>query len=75
MKNMKQDFKKFWVVSVNNYICDAAYSGKELKEKHKMASFRKFYFIKSWEDLKYFSKRESHTDNVELVKQMLNPIH
>lgn len=63
-------FRKFWVVEVNNYICDAAYSGKELKAKHSFPSFRKFWLIKSEEDLNGFSKREGVT-NIELVKNLL----
>ena len=63
-------FKKFWVVSVNNYLCDAAYSGKELKAKHLFPSFRKFYFIRSWDELKHFTKRSEIT-NEELAKGAL----
>lgn len=70
MSEEKEKFKKFWVVSVNNYLCDASYSGKELKEKHPFPSFRKFHFIKSWDDLKYFTKRSAIT-NEELVKRAL----
>lgn len=68
MKN--QTFKKFWVVSVNNYLCDASYNGKELKLKHSFPSFRKFTFIKSWDELKYFTKRDEIT-NEELVNNCL----
>jgi hypothetical protein len=68
---MAEKFKKFWVVSVNNYLCDASYSGKELREKHYFPSFRKFHFIKSVDDLKYFTQRQEIT-NEELVRQALN---
>jgi hypothetical protein len=69
-KNMEK-FKKFWVVEVNNYLCDASYDGKELKEKHRFPSFRRFRFIKSWDDLKYFTSR-SGISNEEIVKRALN---
>lgn len=65
-----EKFKKFWVVEVNNYLCDAAYDGKALKEKHPVPSFRKFHFIRSWDELKYFRKRSEIT-NEELVKRAL----
>lgn len=65
-----EKFKKFWVVSINNYLCDAAYDGKELKAKHPFPSFRQFHFIKSWDDLKYFTKRDE-ISNEELVKKAL----
>ncbi len=69
---MKQEnkFRKFWVKSVNNWLCDADYNGKALKERSPTPSFRKYYFIKSWDDLKYFSKREGF-DTTELVKKWL----
>jgi len=69
---MKDKFKPFWVVHINNYICDASYSGKELKEKHLYPSFRKFTFIRSIDELKYFSKR-NEISNEEIVNQCLNP--
>lgn len=65
-----EKFRKFWVVSVNNYLCGASYNGKELKEKHFAPSFRKFYFIRSWDELNHFTKRKEIT-NEELVKQSL----
>ncbi len=65
-----EKFKKFWVVSVNNWLCSASYSGKKLKERHPVPSFRKFTFIKSWDDLQYFTKRSEIT-NEELVKRAL----
>jgi ATP-dependent DNA ligase len=65
-----EKFKKFWVVEVNNYICDAAYDGKTLKGKHRIPSFRKFHFIKEWGELEYFTKRKEIT-NEELVKVFL----
>lgn len=65
-----EKFKKFWVVSINNCICDASYSVKELKEKHPFPSFRKFYFIKSWDDLIGFHKRKEIT-NEEIVRRCL----
>jgi len=64
-------FKKFWVVSVNNYLCDASYSGKELKERHYVPSFRKFTFIRSMDDLKCFSVRKE-ISNEDLVNERLN---
>lgn len=63
-----EKFKKFWVVSINNYLCDAAYNGKELKAKHLFPSFQQFNFIKNWDDLKYFTKRSEIT-NEDLVKR------
>lgn len=66
----QEKFKKFWVVSVNNYLCDAAYSGKELKAKHLFPSFRKFHFIKSEDGLRHFNERDS-ISNEDLVKQCL----
>ena len=66
------NFKKFWVVTVNNYICDAAYSGKELKEKHRFPSFRQFSFIKSWNDLNYFTVRKE-ISNRDLCERLLTP--
>jgi len=67
---MNDKFKPFWVVSVNNYLCDASYSGKELKAKHLTPSFRKFHFIRSMDELKYFTKRDE-ISNEELVKRCL----
>ena len=64
-------FKPFWVVSLNNYLCDAAYSGKELKAKHRFPSFRKFYFIRNQEDLIGFEERSEIT-NKDLIEQCLN---
>ncbi len=75
---MKQDnstlttkFKKFWVLEVNNYICDADYNGKVLKERNYAPSFRKFWFIKKPDDLIGFTKRDEIT-NKELVIKLLN---
>lgn len=67
------NFKKFWVVSVNNWICDASYNGKELKAKHPVPSFREFHFIKSLEDLRGFSLREG-ISNEDLCKSLLTDI-
>jgi hypothetical protein len=64
-------FKKFWVKSVNNWLCDADYNGKRLKENNPIPSFRKFYFIKSWEELNGFTKRDGY-DNKELVERWLS---
>lgn len=68
----KQDkpFRKFWVMEVNNWICDADYSGKVLKERNPFPSFRKFWFIKCEDDLRGFTKREGKT-NRELVDALL----
>jgi len=66
-----ENFKKFWVVEVNNYLCDASYSGKELKQKHQFPSFRKFHFIRSWDELKYFTERKE-ISNIDLVKQCIS---
>lgn len=68
---MENKFKKFWVFTINNYICDAGYNGKELKDYHPFPTFRKFYFIKSWEDLKYFTVR-SEISNIDLVNKCLS---
>lgn len=67
----QEKFRKFWVKSVNNYICDAGYDGKKLKEKSPIPSFRKYYFIRSWEELNHFNKREE-ISNYELVKKLLS---
>ena len=40
-----EKFKKFWVKSVNNYLCDADYNGKELKARNPIPSFRKFHLL------------------------------
>ena len=66
-----EHFKKFWVVSVNNFICDAAYNGKELKAKHRYPSFREFHLIKNPEALRFFSPR-TEISNEELCKKLLN---
>lgn len=66
-------FKKFWVKSVNNWLCAADYSGKRLKENNPTPSFREFTFIKRWDDLKYFRKHEGH-ENRELVEGWLKQI-
>ncbi len=73
---MKQDaaFKKFWVKSVNNYLCDADYNGTALKERSPIPSFRKYYFIKSWEDLNGFTQRDGIT-NRELAEKWLSEIN
>jgi len=63
-------FKKFWVCSVNNWIVDAGYNGQLLKEAHPFPSFRKFYFIKCWEDLRGFTPHEE-ISNEDLCKQRL----
>ncbi len=63
-------FRKFWVKSVNNWLCDADYNGKRLKDNNPIPTFRKFYFIKNWEDLKGFTPREG-IDNKELVEKWL----
>lgn len=68
MKN--ENFKPFWVVSINNYLCDASFSGKNLKEKHKFPSFRKFYFIRNENGLNGFTERKEIT-NKDLVNQCL----
>jgi hypothetical protein len=67
------EFKKFWVVAVNNYLCDASYSGKELKAKHQFPSFRQFHLIKSAKDLNYYTQRKEIT-NEEFVKQCLERV-
>ena len=67
----KEKFKKFWVKSVNNWLCDADYSGSKLKARNPFPTFRKFYFIKSWDDLKYFTKHDGH-ENRELVGKWLS---
>lgn len=66
-----EKFKKFWVKSVNNYLCDADYNGKELKARNPIPSFRKFHYIRSWDDLNYFTKREEYS-NFELVNIWLS---
>jgi hypothetical protein len=73
MSNIDQSvkFKKFWVVSVNNCICDASYDGKGLKADHPIPSFRKFYFIKSWEDLIGFRVRDE-ISNRDLCESYLS---
>lgn len=68
---MEEKFKKFWVKSVNNWITDASYNGKQLKADNPLPTFRKFYFIKSWEDVYWFSKRDGIT-NIEICKQLLS---
>jgi hypothetical protein len=65
-----EKFKKFWVVAINNYLCDASYNGKELKDRNPFPSFRKFHFIKSWDELKHFTSRKEIT-NEEFVKRTL----
>lgn len=75
MDNLKlpaYPFKKFWVMSVNNWICDASYNGKELKSAHPFPSFRKFYFIRTIEDLRGFSLRDG-ISNEDLCKKLLTP--
>lgn len=64
------NFKKFWVVTVNNWICDASYSGKDLKAKHVVPSFRKFHFIKKMEDLRGLALHKD-VSNEELCKKLL----
>jgi hypothetical protein len=63
--------KPYWAVSVNNYLCDAAYNDQELKARHPIPSFRKFHFIRSNDELKYFAKRDE-ISNEELVEKWLN---
>lgn len=63
-------FKKFWIVTINNWITDASYSGKELKSKHIFPSFREFHFIKKIDELKRFNLRES-ISNEELCEKLL----
>lgn len=70
---MAEKFKPFWVKSVNNWLCDAGYNGKELKAKSPVPSFRKYYFIRSWEDLNGFTKRDGYT-NKELCEWWLGII-
>lgn len=70
-KKQSEKFKKFWVKSVNNYLCDAGYNGKALKEKSPVPSFRKYYVIRKWSDLDYFTKREGIT-NRELCEKWLS---
>lgn len=72
-KKNEPEFKKFWVVSVNNYLCDAAYEKKTILERGLYPSFKKFKFIRSAEDLKYFTKRSEIT-NEELVKKCLERV-
>jgi len=72
-KETKNTFKKFWVKSVNNWICDADYNGKVLKERNPFPSFRKFWFIKSEDDLIGFTKREGFT-NMQICETFLNGI-
>jgi hypothetical protein len=69
-----EKFKKFWVCSVNNWLVDASYNGRELKDAHPIPSFRRFYFIKSWDDLKGFTPHKGHS-NEELCKNWLNPVN
>jgi hypothetical protein len=66
-------FRKFWVKSVNNYITDADYNGKKLKDRNPIPSFREFHFIKSEDDLNYFSKRDG-ISNAEIVEKLLNQV-
>jgi len=71
---MKEEkFKKFWVMSINGWICAAGYNGKELKNNYPGPSFRKFHFIRNEEDLRRFNKREGFADNKELVDKLLKP--
>jgi hypothetical protein len=65
-----EKFKKFWVKSVNNWLCDADYDGNRLKEKSPTPTFRKYYFIKSWEGLSRFTTHDGYT-NRELVEKWL----
>lgn len=65
-----EKFKNFWVVEVNRYLCDASYDGKELKEKHIIPSFRKFHFIRSYDELRYFNVRDG-ISNEDFVKVLL----
>jgi hypothetical protein len=62
-------FKPFWVKSVNNWITDADYNGKKLKERNPLPTFRQFWFIRSWEDLKGFTVRKeiSNEDSVKIL--------
>jgi hypothetical protein len=65
-----EKFKPFWVKEVNNYLCDAGYNGKEFKAANPFPSFRKFWFIRSWEDLRGFTVRQEAT-NRELCEKWL----
>lgn len=57
-------------MSVNNWICDASYSGKDLKARNPFPSFRRFRFIRNWDDLKYFTPHKE-ISNEDLVRQRL----
>jgi len=72
IKNKNGKIKPFWVLSVNNFICDASYDGKELKTNRLVPSFRKYYFIRDIDHLRYFTKRKDIT-NEEIVYNLLNP--
>ena len=63
-------FKPFWVISVNNWICDAAYSGRELKSRNPLPTFRRFSYIRSMDELKCFTKHDE-ISNEDLVKLRL----
>jgi len=67
---MSEKIKPFWVVSVNNYLCGASYDGKKLKDEHVSPSFRKFTFIRSMDELRYFEKRKE-INNEELINTYL----
>lgn len=71
MPTDKNTFRKFWVKSVNNWLCDADYNGKRLKQNNPFPPFRQFHFIKSWEDLNGFAKHMGH-DNRGLVERWLS---
>lgn len=61
----------FWVCSVNNWLVDAGFNGKELKTAHPTPSFRKFYFIRTEYDLNGFKKHGNY-DNKTLVNKWLS---
>jgi len=64
-------FRKFWVVSVNGWLCDASYSGEKLKEKHPAPSFRKFWFIRSMDELAGFNLHKDKVSGKELSNEEL----
>lgn len=66
----KEMFRKFWIMTVNGWICDADYSGKLLKNRCWMPTFRRFRFIRSWDELNFFNPRVE-IGNREFVEQRL----
>ena len=73
METNNKPFRKFWVKEVNGWLCDADYNGKRLKYNNPLPTFRKFWFIKAWEDLKGFKLHEGHENRV-LVEKWLAAI-